>query len=100
VRLQKMGLNLTFKTVKGNVFNLEFPPDSKVWQSSNICIKRYCASYVTCLLQVEEVKHKIEETQGPSLPAADLVVISQGKVGPAVPLSSFRILTLGKLTDF
>eukprot|EP00884_Botryococcus_braunii_P011325 jgi/Botrbrau1/20193/Bobra.0547s0001.5 len=53
-----MGLNLTFKTVKGNVFNLEFPPDSKV----------------------EEIKHKIEETQGPSLPAADLVVISQGKI--------------------
>lgn len=31
-------------------------------------------------VQVEEVKRKIEETQGESMAAADLVVISQGKV--------------------
>lgn len=33
------------------------------------------------MLQIEDVKRKIEEKQGPDFPAANQVVIYQGKVG-------------------
>lgn len=86
-----MGLNLTFKTVKGAVFHLDFPPETKVSmlpRGVHAPYDEFSFSRTTkCFrsLQVEEVKRKIEETQGESMPAADLVVISQGKVGICSP---------------
>ena len=39
-------------------------------------------------LQIEDVKRKIEEKQGPDFPAANQVVIYQGKVGVLLIVSS------------
>ncbi|BDA44782.1 Ubiquitin receptor RAD23b [Coccomyxa sp. Obi] len=51
-------VKVTFKTVQGNKFELELDSSEKI----------------------EDVKRKIEEKQGPDFPAANQVVIYQGKV--------------------
>lgn len=86
-----MPLKLKFKTIQGKQFDLEFDEDTKVrsfrWDVGGClpcaprpltpCHRRRCF----LVLQLADVKAKIEETQGAEFPASSLNIIYQGKVG-------------------